>query len=397
MSCLSRWRNRLGCFALLGLLLRGAAADRFAAVTAGQQAFVERGELAGAVTLVAQGGEVRHLGAVGYRDLAARTPLRTDDLFWIASMTKPLAAVCVLLLQDEGRLRVDDPVEQHLPEFRGQRLVLEQAGDRLVLGKPARPITLRDLLTHTAGLGDAPAPRPDASLAELVAAYAHEPLQFPPGSRWSYSNPGINTLGRIVEVVSGQPFAEFLDRRLLRPLGMKDTTFWPTPAQAKRLAKSYKRDADGRLKEVPVFFVAGGLGDRTRTPFPAGGLFSTAADMVRPYQMLLARGVWKGRRLLSEAAVAELTRTQSGDLRTGFVDGMSWGYGFQVVKQPQGVTGMLSPGTFGHGGAYGTQSWGDPGRDAVFILMIQAAGLPNGDASPMRQAFQQAAADALRP
>ena len=278
--------------------------------------------------------------------------MRTDSVFWIASMTKPITAVAVLRLQDEGKLSVEDPVEKYLPEFKGQWLVSEKSKDRQVLVLAPRPITLRDLLTHTAGLGDVPSPRPHATLAELVMAYAREPLQFPPGSKWSYSNPGINTLGRIVEVVSGQGYADFLQRRIFTPLGMKDTTFWPTPAQQKRLAKSYQPKAEARgLEETSIFFIKGDLGDRHRTPFPAGGLFSTAQDIGRFYQMMLNGGEWRGQRLLSREAVTQMTRTQTGDIKTGFTDGMSYGFGFAVVKQPQGVTGMLSPGAFGHGGA----------------------------------------------
>jgi CubicO group peptidase (beta-lactamase class C family) len=307
-----------------------------------------------------------------------------------------MTAVTVLMLQDEGRLSVEDPVEKHLLEFKGQWLLAESTADRRVLVRPPRPVTVRDLLNHTSGLGDVPAARWDATLAEQVAAYAREPLRFPPGSRWEYCNPGINTLGRIVEVVSGEPFADFLQRRLLNPLGMKHTTFWPTPAQAKRLAKSYQPKADGAgLEETGIFFLQGGLSDRRRAPRPSGGLFSTASDMARFYQMMLNDGVWRGRRLLSPAAVAQLTRTQTGEIQTGFVDGMSFGFGFAVVKAPQGVTGMLSPGTFGHGGAYGTQSWADPARDLIFVLMIQRAKLPNADGSEVRRVFQQTVVDVL--
>jgi CubicO group peptidase (beta-lactamase class C family) len=361
------------------------------------QQFVDEGVISGAVTLVGRHDKVASLEAVGYADLSSQRPMRTDSLFWIASMTKPITAVAVLMLQDEGKLSVDDPVEKHLPEFKNQWMIAEKATDRLVLVPPARPITLRDLLTHTSGLGDVPAPRPNASLAELVTAYAREPLQFAPGSKWSYCNSGINTLGRIVEVVSGRRYETFLQHRVFNPLGMKDTTFWPTPAQAKRLAKSYQPTASGSgLEETEIFFIKGRLSDRTRTPMPAGGLFSTAPDIARFYQMMLNGGEWRGRRRLSREAVVQLTRTQTGDLRTGFTDGMSFGLGFAVVKQPQGVTAMLAPGTFGHGGAYGTQSWADPQKDMIYVLMIQRARLPNADASAVRRAFQEAAAAARR-
>lgn len=361
------------------------------------QQFVDEGAIAGAVALLTHHGKVASLDAVGYADLATRQPMKTDDLFWIASMTKPITATAVLMLQDEGKLSVDDPVEKYLAEFKNLWLIEEKTTNRVVSVPAPRPITLRDLLTHTSGLGDVPAPRFNSTLAELTMAYAQQPLHFPPGSRWEYANSGINTLGRIVEVVSGIPYEDFVLRRILAQLGMRDTTFHPTPAQAKRLAKSYQPAADGKgLEETPIYFLKGELGARARTAFPAGGLFSTAADMARFYQMVLNGGVYDGKRLVSKESVALMTRTQTGDLKTGFVDGMSFGFGFAVVKTPVGVTAMLSPGTFGHGGAYGTQSWADPGKDIILVLMIQRAKLPNGDASDMRRVFQQTAVEALR-
>ena len=362
------------------------------------QEFVNQQVVAGAVTLVAQGGNVLALDAVGHSDLAAKRTMRTDDLFWIASMTKPITGAAVLMLQDEGRLTVDDAVEKFLPEFKGQMMLATRSPDATVLKRPARRITLRDLLTHTAGLNqDAPETGRDLTLAERTLAYALQPLAFEPGSRWQYSNPGINTLGRIVEVVSGRSFAEFLDVRLFKPLGMKDTTFWPTESQVRRVAKSYQPGPDNQgLAEVDNFSLRGlPLTARWRTPIPAGGLYSTAADMAKFYLMMLGGGQANGRRYLSPTAHQQLTSTQTGDIKTGFTEGMSWGLGFQVVKQPQGVTAMLAPGTYGHGGAYGTQSWADPKADAVYILMIQRARLANSDGADIRKAFQETAAAAL--
>lgn len=354
------------------------------------QPFVENHTIAGAVTLVAHRGKVVSLEAVGFADLATRAPMRTDNLFWIASMTKPITATAVMMLQDEGKLAVEDPVEKYLPEFKGQWMIAEKGKDTLTLKRPRRPITLRDLLTHTSGLANLDAPRFDCSLAELAMAYSQKPLEFAPGSQWKYSNSGINTLGRIIEVVSGKPYAEFLDERLFRPLGMKDTTFWPTERQARCVAKSYAPSADGRgLEETTVFFLKGPLTSRARTPFPAGGLYSTASDLAKFYQMILNGGVAGNRRFLSEAAVKQMTTTQTGDLKTGFVDGMSFGLGWGVVKEPQGVTAMLSPGTFGHGGAYGTQGWIDPKRQLILVLLIQRAKLNNADGSEIRRVFQE--------
>jgi len=362
------------------------------------QKFVDDGVLSGAVTLVARREGVVCLDAVGYRDLAAKKPMRVDDLFWIASMTKPFTATCVLMLQDAGKLSVEDPVEKYLPEFKGQWMIAERGKDTLTLKRPARPITLRDLLTHTSGLADVVPPRANCSLAELVMAYAQQPLQFEPGSKWAYSTAGMNVLGRVVEVVSGRPFAEFLDARLLKPLGMKDTTFWPTRSQMKRVAKSYQPAESGHgLVEAGISHLKGELTARDRTPLPGGGLFSTAPDLVRFYRMILNGGESGGRRYVSKTAVEQMTRTQTGELKTGFVEGMSFGLGWGVVRQPVGVTTMLSPGTCGHGGAYGTQGWIDPKQNLIVVMMIQRVKLqPNGDGSVVRGAFQETAVAAIK-
>lgn len=377
--------------------LEAAQSPRNPEITRRMQSFVDDGTIAGAVTVVADPHRVLSLNTIGAADSNNRKPMRADSLFWIASMTKPIVAIAILMLQDEHKLSVEDPVEKHLAEFKNQWLTQEKSSNTVTLARPARPITVRDLLTHTSGLADAPAPRPDATLAELVMAYSQMPLRFPPGSKWEYCNSGINTLGRIVEVVSGQRIETFLQRRILDPLDMKDTTFWPSPGQVRRLARPYKPGKDNKsLEETDIYFIKGDLSDRRRTPLPAGGLFSTAGDVTRLYQMLLNGGTLNGKRILSMESVALMTRTQTGEITTGFTAGMSWGFGFQVVKEPQGVTAMLSPGTFGHGGAYATQSWADPKKDLIYVLMIQRAGFPNGDDSPVRKAFQETAAAIAR-
>ena len=352
--------------------------------------FVADNVIAGSVTAVATKSDMLSLETTGLANLEKKTKMPPDALFWIASMTKPMAAVCVLQLQEAGKLSIDDPVEKHLPEFAGQWMIEARLKGKLTLKKPARAITIRDLLTHTSGLANTNSPRAESTLAELTMAYSKTPLQFEPGSRWSYSNAGINVLGRIVEVVSGTPFAEFLQTHVLNPCGMKDTTFWPTPAQAKRIATSYRPGRDGQLERTEVYFLKGGLSNRKRTPYPAGGLYSTATDVVRFYQMMLNGGTFKGQRVLKKETAALMTRTQTGEIKTGFVDGMSWGLGFQVVKTPQGVNASLSAGTYGHGGAFATQSWADPKTGRIVVLMIQRAGFRNGDNSPVRKAFQEA-------
>jgi CubicO group peptidase (beta-lactamase class C family) len=383
-------------YAASSQLKAGLDATKLAEIPSRMEQFVASNMISGAVTLVARRDEVVALDAVGESDLATHRKMRADDLFWIASMTKPMTAVAVLMLQDEGKLSVDDPVEKYLPEFKGQWMTAQSTATNMTLARAPRAILIRDLLTHTSGLGDLPAPRENCSLAELVMAYSQQPLKFQPGSKWEYCNSGINTLGRIVEVVSGKPFATFLQGRLFDPLGMEDTTFWPTRSQSKRLVKSYQPGPNNpSLEETSIFFIKGELSDRTRTAFPAGGLFSTASDVARFYQMMLSEGSRHGKQILSREAVAQMTRTQTGDIKTGFVDGMSWGFGFAVEKEAKGITRMMSPGTFGHGGAYGTQSWADPKKDLIVVLMIQRAKLPNADASPMRDSFQDAAASAI--
>jgi CubicO group peptidase (beta-lactamase class C family) len=225
-----------------------------------------------------------------------------------------------------------------------------------------------------------------------VELLARQPLQFEPGSKWQYS-PGLTVCGRVVEVVAGQPYDEFLAERIFRPLGMVDTTFYPNARQQERLARIYQPTADRKSIEPTTHWLTD-LGPR-RTPNPSGGLFSTAADMARFYQMILDGGQWEGRRIVSEESVREMTRVQTDELTTGFTDGNGWGLGWCIVRKPQGVTAMLSPGTFGHGGAFGTQGWVDPKRRMIFVLMIQRTGFGNGDASDVRRVFQQLAVEAV--
>lgn len=368
---------------------------RVPAVDEAMSAFVKSNDVAGVVSLVVHRNQVVHLGAVGQRSREENQPMTPDTLFRIASMTKPITAIAIMMLADEGKLTPEDPVEKHLPEFRGQMLVASRDGDSLTLRKPKRPIQLRDLLTHTSGL---PGGYPSAfaevysnrnwTLKETTLIISQQPLQFEPGTRWNYCNAGIDTLGRVVEVVSGQSFEDFLKTRLFEPLGMTHTTFYPTPEQQRQLAVTYNKMNDQLVPMKNLFLeaVAG-----AKHPVPAGGLYSTAPDLAKLCLMLLNRGEWGGRRYLSEASFATMTRTQTAELPTGFVKGMSFGYGFAVVKEPTGVTAMLSPGTFGHGGAFGTQYWIDPKKQLAIVLMIQRTGLPNADASPMRQALQEAA------
>jgi CubicO group peptidase (beta-lactamase class C family) len=369
---------------LIALSLSAQSNPNSGRIAAAMQKMIDAQEVAGAVTLVATRQGISHFAAIGQTSPARAQPLRKNAIFWIASMTKPITGAAILMLQDEGKLSVDDPVAKHLPEF---------AQLRTPSGAPAN-LTLKHLMTHTSGLAEATAAEFKAArnLAELIPASLSKPMQFAPGSRWQYCQSGINTLGRIIEVVSGRPFEQFLAERLFRPLKMKDTTFYLSAKQLPRLATAARREADGRLTASPIAFLQDkSPTDRDRVPAPNGGLFSTASDYARFARMILNNGTLDGRRYLSPEAIRQMTTVQSGDLRTGFTPGHAWGLTFCLVRQPQGVSAMLSPGTHGHGGAYGTQAWIDPTQGIALLLMVQRANFPNSDDSPVRLAFQTAA------
>jgi CubicO group peptidase (beta-lactamase class C family) len=360
----------------------------FSAINDRLRHFIDNNEIAGAVTLVATRDAIVHLDTIGEADIAHDKPMRPDTIFWIASMTKPVTATAVLMLQDQGKLSVDDPVEKYLPVFKNIK-----TAD----GKRAR-LTIRHLLTHTSGMGEIKPEQASAitKLVGLIPLYAAKPLAFEPGTKWVYCQSGINTAARIVEVVSGQSFELFLEQRLFIPLGMNDTTFYLTDAQLPRLATSYRRTKQGALEPTQNLILYG-KSPTSRDRFPAanGGLFSTARDYCRFCQVFLNQGTLDGKLYLKPETVRLMTRLQTGMLKTGFTVGNGWGLGWCVVCDPQGVTAMFSPGTFGHGGAYGTQAWIDPEKKRTYVLLVQRADFGNSDASEVRREFQQAAAAAL--
>ena len=364
------------------------------------QKYVDNNTVAGVVAAIGSRDGIMALEALGSLNREQKLAMTTDSVFRIASMTKPITAIAIMMLVDEGRLSVDDPVEKHLLEFKGQLLIESKEGEKIVLKKPARAILIRDLLTHTSGLPGGFPPgisdlyfRRQLTLGEAVAISSQRPLEFEPGTKWAYCNAGIDTLGRIVEVVSGMPFEQFLEKRLFFPLGMFDTTFYPNDEQLQRLAALYE-NKDGKLN--PTGFQLIGPTKNARHPIPAGGLFSTAHDLGHLYRLMLTRGAIGELRLLSEKSVDEMTKLQIGDLAGGFTPGVSMGFGWQVTRKPEGVHEMLSAGSFGHGGAFGTQGWIDPVKDVFVILLIQRTGMPNADASEIRRDLQQVAVDALK-
>lgn len=381
--------------ALSATLVASGQEPALPGIHAGMQEMIAKHEIAGAVTAVVDRAEVLHLEPLGFADVATKRPMTPDTLFWIASMTKPVTGVAILMLQDEGRLTVSDRVAKHLPEF---------ADLKTPAGRPA-DLTIAQILTHTSGLGEAPGPAAlqARTLADLVPLWLAAPMQYEPGERWRYTQSGINAAARIVEVVSGMPFDTFVQRRIFDPLGMTDTTFYPTDAQRARLATAYARNKEtGALEAVPP---RADFGGRDRPPQGHGGLYSTAPDYARFARMLLNGGALDGRRYLSGAAMTLLATPQTGDLPTGFFQtdtygqrgaNYGWGIGTCILRVPHdGVAAMLSPGTYGHGGAWGTQAWIDPVKGIAYVLMVQRSNFPNSDASDVRRIFQQAAADAL--
>jgi CubicO group peptidase (beta-lactamase class C family) len=369
-------------FALLLALLclppavSAQSADPFADVAPAMQRFVDRGEVSGVVTLLASKDKVLHLAAAGTSDMSTGRKMRGDDIFWIASMSKPITAVAIGILADDGKLSFDDPVFKYLPEF----------------PEASRAITLRDLLTHTAGLGELTSRGPHLTLAQTSRQIAELPLRFQPRTRWAYSTAGFDVLGRVVEVVAGMPFDQFLQKRVFDPLGMKETSFWIRADARDRSARSYQWvPAESKLRETTISYLyATDVGDRDRPPLGGAGLFSTASDVARFYQMMLNNGELNRQRILKAETVVEMIRKQTGNLAAR--PGMPWGLGFSIVEDPAAMDAnrVLSPGSFGHGGAYSTQSWADPAKGLIWIVMFQRNGKGNPDNSDVRIAFQEA-------
>lgn len=339
--------------------------------------FVEGEELAGAVALVADAKGTLSVETVGFADIAAGEPMKPDSLFWIASQSKAMTAAAVMMLVDEGKLSLDDPVEKHLPEFKDQMTVVEKSDDAMSLKKPARLITVRDLLSHMSGMPFSSAiERPTLDglpLATVVQSYAMTPLAAEPGVKYQYSNAGINTAARLIEVLSGMAYEDFMQTRLFDPLGMKDTAFWPSEEQTKRLAKSYRPGSNGAgLVETPISQLLYPLSDRCRRfPMPAGGLFSTAEDVARFCRMLLNEGELDGRRYLSAEAVHAMTMRQTPE----------------TVKESYGLGLSVGPDWFGHGGAQATNMEIRPEKGLVLVWLVQHVGFP-GEGSKAQGEFK---------
>ncbi len=364
--------------------------------------FVDDGTVAGIVTLIARNGKIAQLDAEGMADTEGRRPMRKDSIFQIMSMTKPFTAVGIMMLAEEGKLALRDPVERFIPEFHNQRVAATTGPDAARMSTPIRPITIRDLMTHTSGMFDAPpneikgySQQMNVPLAELVRVFARQPLLFQPGTRWSYSSPGIDILGRIIEVCSGQKYEDFIEARLLKPLGMKDSFFYPGAGRPERIAMVYE-GANGKLSRSPGG-ILGGDPAKFRSgavyPAPSWGLYSTAEDLFRFYQMMLEGGTYAGHRYLSRYSVDLMRKVHTGDLTAGWLLGAGYGLAWEVVNDPFGELTGHTIGDYGHGGAFGTQGWIDPNHGLIRIMLIQRS---NGGTDSLRDVFMTMAAAAMR-
>lgn len=366
----------------------GMDPQRLARIPARMKAFVNTGTIAGSVTLVARQGVVASLEAAGYQDLETKKPMRSDTIFQVMSMTKPVVAVAIMILVEEGRLALADPVEKYLPEFRDIQ-VMDHG-----LRAPLHPPAIHQLLTHTAGMSEHD---PEAlggdraklrlTLSEVVKIISAQPLDYEPGTKHQYSGIGIATAGRIAESVSGQPLERFLDERIFRPLGMKDTFFFPPADKQDRIAMVYQFE-NGRLKRSDVDLYR----KDARYANPAGGLFSTASDLAAFHQMMLNGGSLNGARVLSKASTEMMTQLHTGDLPIGATNATGYGLGWTVVRSPLGTLSLQSIGTYAHSGSFGTYGWVDPPKDLIGIYMSQRIGGGHEE----RNAFLAMAAAAIR-
>lgn len=358
---------------------------RLDAVKADMQARVDAGKLSGVVMMVAQDGEVLMNDAVGYQNVEDQVPMSTDSIFRIFSMTKPVAGTALMLLHDEGKFTLDDPVEKHIPALAGMEVFVSQNDDGSYVTEPAEhPMTVRELMSHTGGLVYTPPLSqgpianayaeagimnlPNYTLEESIPKLGDIPLSYQPGSQWVYSI-SVDVQGYLVEVLSGQPFDEFLQERLFDPLGMTDTGFFVSPENADRFARQYRPRADGTLARTD----SGMFLQKPKFLSGGGGLTSTAADYMKFAQMHLNMGMHEGKRILSEESIQLMRSNQLPDAVSGIgqlYPGNVFGLDFAIVGDSAAYQGAPI-GTHWWWGIAGSWFWIDPVENVVFIGMIQ--------------------------
>jgi CubicO group peptidase (beta-lactamase class C family) len=337
--------------------------ERLARIPAQMESFVKRGTMAGAVTLIARRGAVVSLEAFGYQDLESKKPMRADTIFDIRSVTKPVTAIGVMILMEEGKLVLSDPVEKYLPEFDEAR-------------KPrASPnkITIHHLLTHTSGLPFNRPPeieditiRRDRTLSEAVAFLSKQEPEFEPGTQFRYNSSGYAILGRIIEVISGKPYEQFIRERIFVPLDMKDSFFFIPAEKQNRVASIYRRQ-NGKLskwEEIENY------SRKAKYPGPEFGMYSTASDLTALCQMMLDGGTYQGRRILSRMSVETMTKNQTLHIKSAMTERPAYqGLGWGLSGDPMSDFPLTSTGSFGHNGAFGAIIWIDPNKALIRIFL----------------------------
>lgn len=384
----------------------GLSAERLQRLSAAMQRYIDRGEVSGTVSLVARRGRIAYLDAQGFLDKESKKPMPADAIFRIASMTKPLTSVAVMMLFEEGRFLLSDPVSKYLPEFKDMKVQVELGPGTSVATRtiPAeREITIQHLLTHTAGLMNAYSSassilypkvaaerKPTDTIGDMTKRLAQLPLEFQPGTAWQYG-PATDVLGRLVEVISGMSFDAFLGQRILDPLGMKDTQFYVPDGKVARLATNYTPGTGGGIK--PTTGAYAGRGSQVYFS-GGGGLSSTAEDYFRFCQMLLNGGkTASGKRLLSRKTVELMTANHIGDLKLWpALAGNRFGLGFRVLTDLGAAGHLGSVGSYGWGGAFGTYFFIDPKEEMIGIFMVQIAPYTHLN---IRQEFQNLATQAI--
>jgi CubicO group peptidase (beta-lactamase class C family) len=390
----------------------GLSSERLARITEMMKRHIAAGEISGGVTLVARHGRIAHFEATGVTDVDTKKPMTKDAVFRIASMTKPVTGVAIMMMMEEGKLRITDPVSKYIPSFKDLKVAVAEpkragAANAAAADEPTpekyyrvpaeREITIRDLLTHVSGLASGTMSndsirlpdirrKPTDTLADFIPRLGKSVLEFQPGSRWSYSpQAGFDTLGRIVEITSGLPFDQFLRQRVFDPLGMKEVSFYPTEALEPRLVTAYQIDPKGKMSkntnpgtmQSKVYFMG------------SGGLITTAEEYAKFAQMLVNGGELNGKRLLSPRTVAYMASVHASDKLEGRVPGEGFGLSVRVVRDAVASGSRVSDGSFGWSGAYGTHFWVDQKEDLIAVMMIQTP------VREMRPEFENAVMQAI--
>lgn len=330
------------------------------------QPYVDSGDIPGMFYLIADADKIIEKGGVGYADIEKRKKMDEDVLFWIASQSKPFASVAVMILVDEGKLDLDVPVTNYLPELDHLMVSVLDRDSVEVLEYIKHPVTLRHLLSHTSGMQFVGGVQQQLDkldvlpLEQSVYVSNMTPLLFQPGENFSYSNQGINIAASVVERVSGIPYEEFLQKRIFDPLGMENITFWPTVKEMEKMAVPYKK-VDNKLVPTTITRLQYPLNDHAKRFAEAGGgLFCTPACLVKFYQMIANKGMYNGKRIISEKVVEELGKNQTGDKIT-----THWGLGW-----------IIGPNFMGHDGALGTRSKLFKEEGIIVMYFFLGDGLP---------------------